>query len=65
VERDKGAQEIRYLVLRFPPYILQQPEGKSDVDMGHMERILWEKGILLQGIVHEGMVDILPLPSDT
>ena len=40
LERDRDAQEIHYLESRFLPYILQQPEGKTDVHMGHMERIL-------------------------
>ncbi len=64
VEQDKDAQETRCLVPHFLPYILQQPEGKSVADMGHMGHILWEMGILLLDIVHAGMADILPLPSD-
>jgi hypothetical protein len=45
------------------PYILQQPEGISWEDMVHTEGILWEVGMLLQGIVVSGKADNLPSPS--
>jgi len=64
VGQDRGAQEIRCLESRFLPYILQQPEGKTDVHMGHMERILWEQGMSPQGIVDEGMAGTLPSVFD-
>jgi hypothetical protein len=64
VVRDKDAQEIHCLESHFLPYILQQPEGKTDGHMEHMEHILWEQGMLPQGIVGEGMEGTLPSVFD-
>jgi hypothetical protein len=43
--------------------ILQQPEGNSDVGMGHMWGILLAQGISSQGNEGVGMVGILPSAS--